>query len=230
MSRHRSVAVVTLLLLTGLVTLDVLTDGPLRRNLDPAGQLWVRAHAHGGGRLLARALLQAGQRYVLIGPLVVLAALVAWRQRSWRPVLVGIGVLVGVAAAGAALKLATGRTAPSSGHDTVLAGASSFPSGHAINGIILWGLALSYLAALIPGVTARRRSVIAAATGIAAGLGTVGMGYHWVTDALGGWLLGAAGYLLVTALEPARGASPRPPQPEPVAQVRSGSTAQGGPS
>lgn len=203
------------------VTADVLAGGPLRAHLDPAVEHWVARHNHGPTHLVAHVLLQAGQRYVLVIPLVVLALLVARRQRRLRPTVAGLGTLPVVGAGVWVLKYAVGRTAPASGRDAVLAAGASFPSGHAVNGLVLWTLALSYLAVWVPWLTRRRRLAIATLAGLAAGLGTTGMGYHWASDVLAGWAIGALGCLLVLAVDPARAVDPsaeRPPQ-KPVAST-----------
>ena len=205
--------------LAALVTADVLTGGPLRARLDPAVEQWVDRHGHGPTHLVAHVLLQAGQRHVLVIPLVVLALLVARRQRRVRPILAGLGTLLVVGAGVWVLKYAIGRTAPASGRDAVLAAGASFPSGHAVNGLVLWTLALTYVAVWVPWLTRRRRLAIATLAGLAAGLGTMGMGYHWASDVLAGWAIGALGCLLVLAVDPAHAVDPTAERPsqEPVA-------------
>lgn len=200
-------------------TADVVTSGPLRTHLDPAVEHWVDRHGQGPTHLLAQVLLQTGQRYVLLLPLVLLAVLVARRQRRWRPIIAGAGTLLALGAAAWVVKNLIGRSAPGSGRDAISVAGASFPSGHAINGIVLWTLALAYVGVWVPWLTRPRRLVIATVTGLAAGLGTTGMGYHWATDVLAGWAFGALGCLLVLAVDPARAAA-RPAEAvsaEPVA-------------
>jgi undecaprenyl-diphosphatase len=200
---------VTALAVFALVLADVLLDGPLRQT-DLRGHEWVREHVRGGWHVLAYVLVLAGQRFVVVAPLVVAAIASSVRLRSVRPVVVAASVLVVLAVAVPALKALTGRTAPRSGVDRVFAGGSDFPSGHALNGVVLWGLTFSYVAALGGPFAAwvrRHRRLLTLLTALAAGLGTTGMDYHWWTDVLAGWALGVAVLVAVLALDPVR-ASP----------------------
>lgn len=69
----------------------------------------------------------------------------------------------------------------------------SFPSGHTASGTVLYVLG-AVLLAHTQTPHAGRRSLVAAGCllGLLIGLSRVYLGYHWLTDALGGWLLAAA--------------------------------------
>jgi membrane-associated phospholipid phosphatase len=51
-------------------------------------------------------------------------------------------------------------------------------------------------------LTRRRRRILAICAGLAAGIGMIGIGGHWVSDVLAGWPLGAAVYILALRFPP----------------------------
>lgn len=76
-------------------------------------------------------------------------------------------------------------------------GGSSFPSGHVINYIGVYGF-LAYLAStwIKPGII--RKPIVAALTGLLALVAPsrIYLGHHWLTDTMASWLLGSS-YLIV---------------------------------
>ncbi|PZS25383.1 MAG: hypothetical protein DLM59_20385 [Pseudonocardiales bacterium] len=211
-SRGLLLAAALVLAVAGL-TADVLSGGLIRR-LDWHVHQHLDPHLHHGlPRLAVLALSLAGQRGIVVLPLLLLAGLAARRQRSPRPLLVALGALVGLAIVVLVFKAAVGRVAPSSGHDGVHAGGSSYPSGHAINAIVCWGLVLEFAATL--GDRARRalgrgaRLAITAALAAAAGLSMIALDYHWLSDVIAGWLLGVLLLGVVLAMKPVRAAVSR---------------------
>ncbi|MEO3937999.1 phosphatase PAP2 family protein [Dermatophilaceae bacterium Soc4.6] len=131
--------------------------------------------------------------------LATLAVLVmTWRWRSWTPL-----VLLALAAAGSlamtvAGKDLTGRTRP----PLALAvppyeSSASFPSGHALNSVVVTGVVV-YLVLLHLHRKRTRSTVLVAGTvfALAIGLSRVYLGHHWLTDVVAGWLLGL-GWLAV---------------------------------
>ncbi|MEP6696492.1 MAG: phosphatase PAP2 family protein [Pseudonocardiales bacterium] len=190
------------------LTADVLRRGLLHR-LDWRLHLQVDAHVHDGPvQTVAMVLSLVGQRGIVVVPLLVLAVLAARRHHSLRPVIVAVGALVGIALLVLLFKAAVGRVAPSSGHDGVHAGGSSYPSGHAINAIVCWGLVLELAASL--GGRARwvlgplRRRLATAGLAALAGLSMIVLDYHWLSDVLAGWLLGVLVLGIVLAAAPVR--------------------------
>lgn len=66
----------------------------------------------------------------------------------------------------------------------------SFPSGHALSSIVIYGLLAFILAEAYP----NRKRIIYIITGVLVfliGLSRVYIGVHWPTDVLGGWFVGA---------------------------------------
>ncbi len=128
---------------------------------------------------------------------VVVALLALWL--GWRglrrlalftalTVLLG-GVLVNV------VKLLVGRDRPLLAHLAAQAAESSFPSGHAFGAVVGVGTLLLVLLVLLPAVPRRARPltwVLRALMVLAVGWSRIGLGVHYVSDVVGGYVLGLA--------------------------------------
>jgi len=133
----------------------------------------------------------------LLTVLAVLAMTLGWRQ--WTP-----AVLVLVAGAGSLTmtvvgKNLVGRTRPPL-VDAVppFEGSSAFPSGHALNAVVIAGVLAYLLIRRQQRAWARVTTVgAAAAFAITMGLSRVYLGHHWLTDVLVAWTLGLAWLTLV---------------------------------
>lgn len=109
------------------------------------------------------------------------------RVAVWVAVTVGGSGVVGLAA-----KHLFGRERPVLDTPVASAPGLSFPSGHALGSVVGLGVVLLLL---LPRVAPRWRPplVAAAAAGVlAVGLSRVGLGVHYVSDVVAGWLLGSA--------------------------------------
>ncbi|GID33294.1 phosphatase PAP2 family protein [Paractinoplanes brasiliensis] len=126
-------------------------------------------------------------------------ALVIWLVRRgarpqawWVAITMIAGGLLGVL-----LKLLFERERPAFLDPVATAVGYSFPSGHALNNAL--GAAVVVMA-LWPAVR-RRRLLLAAGVVIPVltGLFRIGLGVHWLSDVVGGWLLGLAVVAATTA-------------------------------
>jgi undecaprenyl-diphosphatase len=134
-----------------------------------------------------RAITQAGGLFlVLVGAALVVALAALGRLR--------MAVVVAIALLGAffltdAVKTFVARPRPP---DPIAAFSGySFPSGHTLNATVTYGIAalLLWRSGLSP--TARRAAVIALVVLIAAvGLSRIGLGVHYASDVVAGWLAG----------------------------------------
>ena len=181
------------LIVGGLITVDLLAGSLLERF-----DLRV-SHIIGGWGLRDSAaypviwvVTQLGGRATILVVLAILVGYLAWRRRTWAPllrVLVALGTLtVGVYA----IKHGTGRTAP--GHPDELffhLDGVSFPSGHVANAVIMWGVA-RWLAVEygLPAHVQRAFWWLSVAAPVATGLAMVSLDFHWVTDVVEGGLVG----------------------------------------
>lgn len=147
---------------------------------------------------------------------VVSVGLGLW-WRSWSPVL-----LVAVAATGSLAMTVAGKVAVGRGRpplaDAVppFESSASFPSGHALNALVVAGV-VAYLLVRKQRSTAARATTIVLAVlfSVSMGLSRVYLGHHWLTDVLVAWCLGTAwlavvvtGHRLVLTLQRRGSAAP----------------------
>lgn len=147
-----------------------------------------------------RTLVMGGQFWLVGSAVLLVAAVRSWRSRRKRPFLVSFAAVAALDVLILSSKQLVGRTSPNSGLNEVLAGGTSYPSGHTANAT----MCLVLLAVLLT----RRRPALLAAIGFAivVGLCNVVLGYHWPSEVVAGWLLGA---LIVVAAARQLPSSPR---------------------
>ncbi|MFE2927581.1 phosphatase PAP2 family protein [Streptomyces goshikiensis] len=150
-----------------------------------------------------------------------LAALACWLlwRRGERGRALRIGVATAVAAAvQRGLKELVGRERPVWPDPVDSAQYAAYPSGHAMTATVVCGLLLWLLPRPAPGTagnrlarTARTSWALAAVSVAGVGFTRLYLGVHWLSDVVGGWLLGVALVALVIRFPgpggPARAAS-----------------------
>ena len=130
-------------------------------------------------------------------PPVLIALLLAMRLRLEAVAMVGVW---GTALVASIVKAVMRRPRPVAGVDVrVIAaplGGSSFPSGHTITYVGIYGFA-AYLAHTLIRPVALRRAIVAAMVSLVGLVGPsrIHQGHHWFTDVTASYLLGL-GYLL----------------------------------
>jgi len=145
--------------------------------------------------LACRTLNYLGSANVLVLVGLALAAILAGRTRSWRP------LLPVVAAYGVShlvlgpVKVLTHRAAP---HSPLADGSGfftdpdgwSYPSGHVVNALIWYPVLILLLEAVL-GRALPGRSVVRVGAVVTVSVTVTFLGYHWMTDVLGALLIGA---------------------------------------
>jgi len=124
--------------------------------------------------------------------LVALAAILLLSRRRIR-----LAVYVAVAGAGAlildpTLKAAVGRLRPVVADPVAHGQGNSFPSGHALGSLVVYG---ALLLVFLPGVPARARRAVSAAVAVLVlliGVSRILLGVHYLSDVVGAWFLGVA--------------------------------------
>lgn len=113
------------------------------------------------------------------------AAPVAW----WVIITMTLGGVLG-----ALLKLLVGRDRPDLLEPVARATGFSFPSGHALNSALGAGVILLVLLPFTVDRPGRRVALwaVVVAVPLVTGVCRVGLGVHWTSDVLAGWLLGVA--------------------------------------
>lgn len=181
------------------VTQQVYSYGPLV-GYDKKIDSQTKPHFDGLAGFILRRLDDLGLRSLTATVLLISAAFIAYKFKSWRPLnlaflsLISLNIVVG------AVKILLGRTKPRDGFDLMHAGGMSYPSGHASNAVLSWGI-LAYLIYRYAKVD-RYQGRLASAGVILISLTVCTVSLirqtHWFSDLLGGLFVGSA--LLVTVI------------------------------
>ena len=185
-----------------LVTQQVISNGPLI-HLDAKIFNAQRPHLTKLEKLILLRIDNLGLRGVTATILLIIAFLIARRFKSWRPLNLSILAVLTLNLVVGLAKLGVGRTKPKLNVDLVYAGGLSYPSGHASNAILTWGV-LAYILYRYSHPDAWHPL----AMGVAAGAFTLGVcivsafrNTHWLSDLLGGLFIGGALLVLVIAVD-----------------------------
>ncbi len=138
-----------------------------------------------------------------IGSPIIALVVVVWlslRWRSWLPVTLMLAAAMGSVAVTVVGKNYIDRVRPP--HEFAIPpfeSSPSFPSGHALNAVVVGGIVAYLLWRRLEGRRGARVVVVILAVlyAVAMGLSRVYLGHHWLTDVMTGWLLGAAWLALV---------------------------------
>jgi membrane-associated phospholipid phosphatase len=138
--------------------------------------------------LAMEAAAQLGANAVLLPVVAAVTALAIWMRRRAVAIILVIDTIV-VIAAYRALQVMFSRERPRLFDKIALPTSYSFPSGHAMSAVGIYGVIAAALIALYP--RARRPVIAAAIVGIALiGLSRIYLGVHWPSDVVGGFLGG----------------------------------------
>jgi len=135
--------------------------------------------------------------------LLITAVLVALKKRSYRPVNLSVISLLALNGVVGIAKLSIGRTKPRLHTDLVHSIGLSYPSGHAANALISWGL-LAYLLVTFFDIPWLRKSWLYSLVGVMTlSVCTVSLmrNTHWFSDLLGGVLLGGSILVAIVAID-----------------------------
>lgn len=144
-----------------------------------------------------------GQRAVGLPILGVIAAWLAWRHRSARPVLISVCAVLAVNLLVLILKLWLGRGAPLEHRPAFFIDGQMYPSGHTSNIVAVYGTA-AYLVARYGGVgKVVRRAVFSLVTLLAVVMTVTSLllRWHWFTDLIAGFLVGGVVLATTTAFD-----------------------------
>ncbi|NBE80164.1 phosphatase PAP2 family protein [Micromonospora rubida] len=157
--------------------------------VDIAVRDWVDQHRPPPVTVLMLVLDYLGQGGPLTTLTVAVSFWLAWRHRTIRPIiLAGLTPIVSTLLI-VALKRWTARGAPHHGSMRLFSdkGEDFYPSGHVSNGIVYWGVLAVLLA---PYLAVPVRRLMQWLPGVLVFIGTTYLSYHWLTDSIGGYLLG----------------------------------------
>lgn len=195
-SSRRGFPVTLAWLLSGLFFLGFLSIaeevlGPISLALDRAASgLMSALSGPAMTQVMWVATLLGDTRVMIVATLASALALAAWGHPR-RAGSVVILMLVGSALAESVKFLVERPRPPASAALIALPTSASFPSGHAMAGIVLAGtLALMLIASRIPRAARIVGSVVILATGMLIGISRVYLGVHFFSDVLASWCLG----------------------------------------
>lgn len=193
------------LLLTSfvLVTFDVLNKGLLYQFDQYVADL-SRPKFQGVTNFIILRIDDLGLRWVTATILLIMATLVSRRFKSWRPLNLSILSLIFLNLFVGAAKILFGRCKAREDFDICLfTNGMAYPSGHAANAILTWGL----FAYIIFRYTHRapfeglKLYWLVAVITLAVGAVSLLRNTHWFTDLLGGMFLGGAILVFVVAID-----------------------------
>jgi undecaprenyl-diphosphatase len=174
------------------LTVQVLTEGPLVR-ADRAVAEDLHGYAARSPDLvdLLQVISFLGKPIWLWG-VVGLAVIVLARRRRYRLAVFLIASGLGGGFVDTMVKVAVNRPRPELEDPVATAFGKSFPSGHAMTSLVVYG---GLLLVFLPIIAHRRRIAVAAATAalvVAIGISRLALGVHFVSDVVAGWVLGLA--------------------------------------
>jgi membrane-associated phospholipid phosphatase len=179
----------------GLITQQVLANGWLRRLDEWIFERDILLVSPDSTPLFIILIDDLGLRSVTAIVLLITAALISRRYKSWRPINLSLLSLLLLNLFVGASKLLFGRTKPHSGFDLFFTDSGlSYPSGHAANAILTWGI-FAYLIFRYshkgPFEGFRLTWLVCVIT-VAVCLVSLYRNTHWFSDLLGGLFIGAA--------------------------------------
>lgn len=204
--RHAAVAIGVLLFL--LIALDLQFDGALSRLDEWVGQ-WVQDHLASDTRAFFHSYGSSLGHDEVSWPLLILVSLViAWKDR-WRTaaLMVGSGFLAGLVWWTLKAFFATDRPDVALGGADWAGRSASFPSGHTMKAIVVYGLILYFAVyAWVSRTRTDPRPFILPATVVwllitlVVSAARVLSGHHWPSDVVATWSLGLAWLSLTITL------------------------------
>ena len=192
------------ILFTGflLVTHQVIIDGPLIK-IDRWMHDLDRPEFDGIDGFIIRRLDDLGLRGVTATALLLAAFYIARRFKTWRPLNLAILSLICLNLVVGFFKFWLGRTKPKVGIDLLHFGGMSYPSGHASNALLTWGVLayLIYRYAHVDRYQGRLASAGVATISLTVCIVSLIRDTHWFSDLLGGLFIGGALLVLVIAID-----------------------------
>ena len=132
---------------------------------------------------------------------LVVAGWAGWHRSTWRPLLVVAAALSGAVVTSQAIKHLVGRPRPTL---SVAATAGfAFPSGHTTTTVAVAGAVAWLVAWHRPWRQQVACWALAVSVGAVVGFSRAYLGAHWLTDVVGGWLLGTVWLAVVVAADAA---------------------------
>ena len=185
-----------------LITHQVIINGPLIE-IDKWIHDLERPEFRGVSGFIIRRLDDLGLRGVTATALLIAAFYIARRFKTWRPLNLAILSLISLNVVVGLFKFGLGRTKPKVGIDLLHFGGMSYPSGHASNAVLSWGILayLIYRYAKVDRYQGRLASAGVALITLTVCTVSLIRHTHWFSDLLGGVFIGSALLVAVIAVD-----------------------------
>ena len=185
-----------------VVTQQVMSYGQLV-NFDNHVNRTHRPRFDGFSGFLLRRLDDLGLRWLTATVLLLAAAFVAYKFKTWRPLNLALLSLLALNGVVGVFKIFLGRTKPRDGFDLLHAGGMSDPSGHASNAVLSWGILayLIYRYARVDRFQGRLASAGVVLISLTICVVSLIRHTHWFTDLLGGLFIGSSLLVAVIAAD-----------------------------
>ena len=184
------------------VTQQVITNGPLI-HLDAKLANAHRPRVNSFFKFVLMRIDNLGLRGVTATVLIISALLIARNFKSWRPLNLSIFAVLSLNLVVGLAKLFIGRTKPKLNIDLHYAGGLSYPSGHASNAILTWGV-LAYLIYRYTHPENYHGVFMGIATAVITTLVclvSLFRNTHWLSDLIGGLFIGGALLVIIIAID-----------------------------
>ncbi|WP_431500033.1 phosphatase PAP2 family protein [Nocardioides sp.] len=183
-----------------LILLTILAAGPLQHVDIHGHEHWSRMLPPQAQHILQNVLDPIAGQAVCLPVLVTVAVVIAYRRRSWRPIICAAAAEAAFYLGVGGFKVLLARPAPTERDAEFFAGGLlkdgwhgiSYPSGHAAEAVLVYGTAV-YLIARYTGASRTLVRLLAAGVGLIALNAVVVsyiLGWHWASDLFAGLLTG----------------------------------------
>ena len=199
------------LLGAAFVVVTTLAAGPLERVDASLRGRWVLGVTPGLEPLFQDVLDKLASQAICVPVLAAVAIAIAVRRRSWRPIAVAGGAELAWLVVVGALKVLFARPAPALGNPAFYEGGLwslgemgvSYPSGHAAEVFLIYGAAV-HLVHRYTGVGrhwVRVMRILVGALAVNTVVVSFWLGWHWLTDLVGGLLVGGCLLAILIAVD-----------------------------
>ena len=171
------------------VMVDIFVQGPLTQ-LDIKVNDWNGQTAIPALDEAAKWYDKMGQRSVLVPILLAVAGYFAKKNRTWRPVVLAAMAFLVLNVVVGAMKVLIGRSQTETGDPSVLQGDIIFPSGHSSNMVLTGGVIVYLMLRYARNPPVRRVAALWSLLTTLTILTSIYIGSHWVSDLIGGALVG----------------------------------------
>ena len=186
------IAVVLVGIPFGLLLQQVTSDGPLTV-LDESAARWTNRRVRGEDGVIGFMEVVSFLGKPVFLTIVVGVAALWFLHRGARKLFVFLVVTsVGGGIVDSVVKIAVGRSRPEVDEPIVEAFGKSFPSGHSMSSLVCYGALLIAFAPLLSDRARRVATGFVVVLVLAIGASRLVLGVHFITDVVGGYVLGAA--------------------------------------